>query len=125
MRRLLLVGLGGMLGSMLRYLVGTLVLELKRGDLFPYETLAVNVTGCLAIGFLTGLAELRGLFGAEARAFLLVGVIGGFTTFSSFGYETLQLLRDGQHAAALASVGLQLGLGLGCVWLGDTIARML
>jgi fluoride exporter len=94
--RFLLVGVGGFIGSTLRYTLGGLILRLKSGSLFPWETLAVNVIGCLAIGVLAGLSESRGLFAGTTRVFLFVGVLGGFTTFSSFGYETFELLRDGQ-----------------------------
>ncbi|HVP38517.1 MAG TPA: fluoride efflux transporter CrcB [Candidatus Saccharimonadales bacterium] len=125
MQRLLIVGLGGCLGTMARYLLGGLMVRAKQGATFPLETLAVNVLGCLAIGFLSELAEARGLFSGATRAFLFIGVLGGFTTFSSFGYETFQLLRDGEAGAALGSVGLQLGLGLGAVWAGHVAGRLL
>jgi len=120
--RFLLVGVGGFIGSTLRYTLGGLVLRLKSGSLFPWETLAVNVIGCLVIGVLAGLSETRGLFAGTTRVFLFVGVLGGFTTFSSFGYETFELLRDGQWGSAMTSVALQLVLGLGGVWAGHTLA---
>jgi CrcB protein len=123
MDKLLLVGLGGFLGTVARYALGGLLARWKSGSSFPYETLVVNVVGCLAIGFLAGLAETRGILGGTTRAFLFIGLLGGFTTFSSFGYETFQLLRDGQLAAAASSVTLQLLLGLGAVWSGDLAAR--
>ncbi|MBI5836831.1 MAG: fluoride efflux transporter CrcB [Candidatus Eisenbacteria bacterium] len=123
MGRLLLVGLGGALGSMARYLVGGLVGRMRGGASFPFETLLVNVTGCLVIGLLAGLAESRGLFSGATRAFLFIGVLGGFTTFSTFGYETFQLARGGEGVAALASVALHLVLGLGAVWAGFALAR--
>ena len=85
---------------------------------FPYGTMAVNIVGCLAIGCLNGLAETRQMFAPEARLFLLVGLLGGFTTFSTFGYETLALLRDAEIGAALANVIVQVTIGLLCVWLG-------
>ena len=124
MERLVLVGLGGMLGTVLRYVVGGLVARAKAGATFPIETLVVNVAGCLAIGFLAGLAETRGLFTGATRSFLFIGILGGFTTFSTFGYETFQLLRDGQIGAGLSSVALQVVLGLGAVWAGDLVARL-
>lgn len=124
MERLLLVGLGGGLGSMARYLLGGLVGRWKGGWTFPLETLLVNVAGCLAIGLLASLAETRGVFAGTTRAFLFVGLLGGFTTFSTFGYETFQLLRDGQLGAAGLSAGLQLVGGLGGVWGGMVMARL-
>jgi CrcB protein len=123
MDKLLWVGLGGALGSMLRYGVGGAVGRLKVGWTFPLETLLINVSGCLVIGLLAGLGESRGVFSATTRAFLFIGILGGFTTFSTFGYETFQLLRDGQWPAAMMSTGLQVVLGIACVWLGHAIAR--
>jgi CrcB protein len=125
MLKLLYVGAGGFLGAALRYSVGGWLVRIKGGTLFPWETLVVNVAGCLAIGALAALSETRGVFGGTTRAFLFVGVLGGFTTFSTFGYETFQLLRDGQHTAAAMSALLQVGCGLGAVWAGDALARAL
>jgi fluoride exporter len=124
LERLVLVGLGGMIGTLLRYGTGGLVARLKAGATFPFETLVVNVAGCLLIGFLAGISEVRGVFSPPTRSFLFVGLLGGFTTFSTFGYETLQLLRDGQIGAGLGSVALQVVLGLGAVWAGDLLARL-
>jgi CrcB protein len=76
------------------------------------------------IGFLAGLSESRGVFSGSTRAFLFIGVLGGFTTFSTFGYETFQLVRDAQWPAAAASVALQIGLGIGGVWAGSALARL-
>jgi len=123
MDKVLFVGIGGFLGSAARYLFGGWLLRIKGAATFPWETLVINVAGCLAIGALAALAETRGVFSGTTRAFLFVGVLGGFTTFSTFGYETFQLLRDGQHAAAVGSVLMQVGLGLGAVWAGDAAVR--
>jgi CrcB protein len=123
MGKVLLVGLGGALGSTLRYGLGGLIGRLKAGWTFPLETLLINVTGCLVIGLLAGLGEARGVFSPSARVFLFVGVLGGYTTFSTFGYESFQLLRDGQWSAAILSTTLQMVLGIGGVWLGHAIAR--
>lgn len=119
------VGLGGFLGSAARYYLGGLLNEMSPGFLFPYETLVINVSGCLGIGLVTGIVELRGLFSPELRLFLMVGILGGFTTFSTFGYETFQLLRDGQVGLAALSVALQIFLGLAGVWAGFMLARLL
>ena len=124
MERVLLVGAGGALGSMMRYLLGGWVGRLKAGWTFPLETLLINVSGCLVIGFLAGLSESRGVFTGSTRAFLFIGVLGGYTTFSTFGYETFQLIRDAQWPAAATSVALQVGLGLGGVWAGHSLARL-
>lgn len=125
MTKSLLVGFGGFLGSIARYLAGGAVHRLAEGSVFPYGTLFVNVTGCLAIGFLAALSEARGVLSPEARVFLLIGVLGGYTTFSSFGYETLQLVRGGEMLAAAANVLVQVVVGLGAVWAGAATARMI
>ena len=123
MVKLFLAGIGGFVGSVLRYSVSGFVQDLSRSIDFPYGTLAVNLIGCCAIGFLSQLAETRGFFTGETRTLVFIGVLGGFTTFSAFGYETFQLLRDGQWPAATASVGLQVVLGVGGVWAGNVVAR--
>ena len=124
MERALLVGLGGFLGTVLRYGLGGLIGRWKAGWTFPLETLVINVVGCLVLGLLAGLSESRGIFAGTTRAFLFIGVLGGFTTFSTFGYETFQLLRDGQWPAAGLSTLLQLGLGVGGVWLGHALSKL-
>jgi CrcB protein len=122
-KALLLVGTGGFLGSCGRYLVGGWVHGSWPNVAFPIGTLAVNVLGCLLIGLLAGLFEQRQAFGPEARLFLMIGVLGGFTTYSSFAYETLALARDAEFARALVNVGLQTVLGLAAAWLGWTVVR--
>ena len=123
MERVWMVGLGGFLGSVLRYGLGGLIARLKAGWTFPLETLVINVLGCLVLGALAGLSESRGLFTGTTRAFLFLGVLGGFTTFSTFGYETFQLLRDGQWGAAALSTVLQVALGVGGLWAGHALAH--
>jgi CrcB protein len=118
----LLVGFGGFLGTLLRYGAGGLIGRWRAGWTFPIETLCINVTGCLVIGFLAGLSEARGLFTGTTRAFLFIGVLGGYTTFSTFGYETFQFLRARQWPAAFASTSLQVVLGIAAVWAGHAIA---
>lgn len=88
---------------------------------FPYGTLLVNLLGCLLIGVVAGYAESRQLFGPEVRMFVLIGVLGGFTTFSTFGYETFAMLRDNDLLRAAANVGAHVILGLALVWLGYAI----
>ena len=123
MKTVWLVGLGGFLGSILRYGAGGMVGRLKAGWTFPLETLLINGVGCLVLGFLAGVSEARGVFSGTTRAFLFIGLLGGFTTFSTFGYETFQLMRDGQWPAALLSTSLQVVLGIGGVWAGHVLAR--
>ena len=80
--------------------------------------------GCLLIGFLSGLAENRSVFGPEVRLFLFIGVLGGFTTFSSFAYETFSLARETENLAAAVNILAQLILGLVGVWFGNVLARL-
>jgi CrcB protein len=119
--RLLLVGAGGFLGSVLRYIVSGYVQQSSGSVQFPYGTLAVNVIGCFVIGALSALAENRGVFTTEARLFVFVGILGGFTTFSTFSNETMNFLREGDNLRAVVNVAAQLILGLGAVWLGRSI----
>src|SRR5262245_26556006 len=123
MLKFLLVGLGGSLGAMARYWLSGLVQDGMRGPAFPYGTLVVNVLGCFAIGVLAYLGEARGLLTPEARLLLLTGFLGGFTTFSTFGSETLGLARGGAAVTALGYVTAHLLLGLGAVWAGGALAQ--
>jgi CrcB protein len=122
---LLLVGFGGFIGSILRYLVGGAVQQsMKRMD-FPFGTLAVNLIGCFIIGILAQYGEARGAFSTESRAFIFFGLLGGFTTFSSFGNDTVNLVRESFVMNALANVGANVALGLLAVWLGRTISYLI
>jgi CrcB protein len=120
----LLVGLGGFVGSVVRYGLGGLVQD-HTGATFPFGTLAVNVLGCFVIGSVSELAETRGLLTPETRAFLIIGVLGGFTTFSAFGNETLNLLRERDVTLAAANVLANVVLALSAVWLGRSAAQLI
>lgn len=120
----LLVGTGGFLGAVARYAVSGAVHRFTGFPAFPYGTLVVNLAGCAAIGLLAGWVETRQVLGPEARLFLFIGVLGSFTTFSTFGYETLALLRDGATIRAAANVLLHVGLGIGAAWGGLTLSRL-
>jgi CrcB protein len=120
---LLLVGTGGFVGSVLRYLVSVWVHGILDSPWFPYGTLVVNATGSFVIGFLAGLVEARELFSLQARLFLFVGMLGGYTTFSSFALETFNLARNPQAVWAVMNIAAQLLLGLMAVWLGHLLAR--
>ncbi len=122
MRELVAVGVGGMVGAVGRYLVSGWV-HRWAGVGFPWGTLAVNVAGCLALGALMGLVEARVAISPAWRVFLGLGVLGSFTTFSSFGYETVELLRGGEPALALANAAGSLVLGLAAVVAGAVLAR--
>jgi CrcB protein len=120
--KLFLAGIGGFIGSSLRYAATGYTQQLSGSARFPYGTLAVNLTGCFIIGLLSQLAESRGVFTAESRAFVFIGILGGFTTFSAFGNETVNLWREGQNTLAFANVAGHLILGLGLVWVGRALA---
>jgi CrcB protein len=111
------VGIGGFLGSVARYLLSGWVQE-RTGAAFPFGTLAVNVAGCFIIGGLSELAETYTFLTPQARAFVVVGILGGFTTFSAFGNETLNLARDGERGLAFANIAAHLVVALGAVWVG-------
>lgn len=125
MTNLLLVGFGGFIGSILRYLASGYVQQISKGMGFPYGTLTVNVIGCFIIGFLAQLAETRGVFTTESRLFVFVGILGGFTTFSSFGNETFNLARDGQMLGALANIGANVIVGLLAVAAGRIVSSLI
>jgi CrcB protein len=125
LRTLLLVGTGGFIGSVLRYLLSSYVQQLSKGLQFPFGTLAVNVVGCVLVGFLAELADQRSLISDETRGFLILGILGGFTTFSAFGNETMNLLRSGEPWLAFGNILGHITLGLFSVWLGYSIASLL
>jgi CrcB protein len=125
MKSLLLAGAGGFIGTCLRYLCNSFIYRLLNYPTFPYGTCLINILGCLIIGLLSGLAESRGAFTPEVRVFIFIGILGGFTTFSTFGYETFSMIRDGQFILATTNVMLQVVLGLAGVWLGYNFSRTL
>lgn len=118
MGSLLYVGLGGGIGAMLRFWLGQIITK-QMGAGFPYATLAVNVLGCLAMGLLAGgLVKYMPTAAPEIRAFVGIGLLGGFTTFSAFSFETVTLMERGHIAQATLYVGASV---VGCmlaVWLG-------
>lgn len=125
MIKILLIGTGGFIGSVMRYFLSGFVHRFIFAESsFPYGTLSVNLFGCLLIGFFSGLVEIRQLFTPEIRLFIFIGLLGGFTTFSSFGYETFVLARGGQMIAAFSNMLLHLTLGLAAVWFGHALAQI-
>ena len=125
LQNLLLVGTGGFLGAIARYKLGGVVLRMTAQELFPFATFAVNVLGCVVVGLLAGMAERYDLFGPQARLLLFTGLLGGFTTFSAFGLETVYLLRRGEFAIATLYAGGSVVLGIAAVWLGLRLVSML
>jgi fluoride exporter len=117
LRNYFLVFAGGGLGAALRYWVSGIV-HGRFGGGFPLGTLSVNVLGCIAIGLLMSLLEERFLVYPGLRIFLTVGVLGGFTTFSSFSYETIAMLREGQFFYSGVNIAASLGACLCGTWIG-------
>ena len=117
-----MVGAGGFVGSALRYSTSIWVQRWAGATQFPLATLAVNVIGCLAIGLIAGAADTRVELSHGAWLFLVVGVLGGFTTFSAFGNEVFMLAQGGHRLHALGHVVLHLLLGIGAAVLGYALA---
>ena len=111
MKAILFVALGGMIGAVLRYL-GSLGAIRLLGDGFAYGTLVVNVIGCIGIGFLAGWGFTTWTENEHVRLFVVTGLLGSLTTFSTFGWETVQFLQEGRWQLALANVALNLAVGL-------------
>ena len=122
---LLFVGLGGFIGASLRYATGLFVGRFITDAQFPYGTFVVNMVGCLLIGFIAGLTDSRELMNDTSRAFVFTGMLGAFTTFSTFSYETMGLLQNGHTSPALTNLGLQIVLGLLAVWAGIQLAKLI
>ena len=116
MKLVLLVAIGGALGSVARYKTGALILPYTMSWNFPAGTFAVNVLGCLIAGLLLGLGENYAFLTAEARLLIFTGFLGGFTTFSAFGVETIALIGRGQFAVAAAYVVFSVLCGLAALW---------
>lgn len=123
MLNIILVGVGGAVGSGLRYIFSGLAQRYFSESTFPVGTLFVNVVGCAAIGVLSEVAEARGALSSEARTFLFIGLLGGFTTFSTFANESSNLLRDGQGYQALLNVLANVVIGFAALWLGRLAAH--
>lgn len=124
MTKILLVALGGALGSSARYLLSGWIQQ-GYGVGFPMGTLTVNLVGCLLIGFLAPLLTGPWLVRDEYRVFILIGILGGFTTFSSYAWETLSLAGGSQFAAAGMNLLLSNAVGLLAAWSGSRVAIVL
>ena len=118
MKQALWVGLGGFLGSIARYKLGGVILHHTTAWRFPLSTFCVNVLGCFILGALAGFMERHFEFSADTKLFLFTGLLGGFTTFSAFSAEGLNLIRRGDLALAFAYAALSVLCGFIAVWLG-------
>jgi CrcB protein len=121
-RSILLVGLGGLIGSVARYAVA-LAFAGQLATAFPFATLAVNIAGCFLIGVIFALGDRGNILSPEWRIFLTTGFCGGFTTFSTFSYESLRLLEDGEYLYLGANVLISVAAGLAATYLGILLVR--
>lgn len=117
---LLVIAIGGAIGAAARYLLSAFVLRVS-GTLFPLGTFVVNVVGCLVFGAIAGVSTQRVQMAPALRLFLLTGILGGFTTFSSYAFESFQLVRDGQMLWASINIAGQVVAGLVGMWAGYVI----
>lgn len=124
MQRIVLIGLGGLIGTLGRYWLSGLIAR-KYGETFPLGTLVVNVVGCFITGSVFYLTEERFLVSPTVRSVILIGLLGGFTTFSSYGLQTFTLLREGEFGLAVLNVTFSNLLGLLLVWAGYTLVKTL
>lgn len=124
LKNILIIGAGGFVGSVARYLVSHLNLTVTFHSV-PVGTLLVNIIGSFAIGFLTGIAEKSMILTPAWRLFLMVGLCGGFTTFSAFASENLMLMHNGQFLSVLLYTGLSIFLGFLAVYFGYVLTNLL
>jgi fluoride exporter len=121
--RTLLVALGGLLGSVARYWLSGVVQQASGGE-FPFGTLAVNILGSFVVGLIMALSLDRGVVAANTRILLTTGFCGGFTTMSTFSYETVALMRDGEMVLALSNLATTMGSCFAAVWAGQALGRV-
>ena len=124
MVRYLAVLAGGALGTGLRYSLSTLIYSTIKEPKFPYANLVINVSGSFMIGLLVQLFEARWLVSPTTRIAVLTGILGGYTTFSSFSFETYVLLRDGEVWRGILNASANVLVGLVAVWLGIRLAQL-
>ena len=122
---MLLIGIGGFIGSVFRYLIGGFFQNISGSISFAFGTLAVNIIGCFIIGFLAYLIEARAMLNSEMRAFLLIGILGAFTTFSTFGHESFAHIADSKFHLALINIGSHILFGLSAVYLGRLLSSVI
>ena len=122
MQEILVVGLGGFIGAIARYLVSTMI-HRNFDSAFPWGTFTVNMVGCFLIGCLLYLVENKFVVSDQMRLFLGIGVLGAFTTFATFSHEIIDLLRTGQPWLAVANVFFSVGIGVMAVWFGYAILK--
>jgi CrcB protein len=119
-----IIGIGGFIGSIARYLL-TLLIQNKILTAFPLGTLAVNIAGCFLIGIIYGLTEKGGIISPEWRLFLATGICGGFTTFSTFTYESINLIRSSEYLYASFYAGVSVFAGLLATYIGLLLIKLI
>jgi len=119
-----MVGLGGFIGAIARFALGSYIGN-RMGSRFPYGTFVINISGSFLIGFILTILAQRTDASPNWRYLIPIGFIGAYTTFSTFEYETLRTVQDGQIAMAFANVGLSVIAGFAAVWLGVVAGRAL
>lgn len=125
LKQSLIVALGGAIGSVARFKLGGFALHRTEQWNFPISTFSVNLIGCLVIGILAALVERHDLFSPSVRLLLFTGLLGGFTTFSAFGYEAAYLLRRQLFLVATSYVALSVICGIGAVFAGMKLVQLL
>lgn len=123
MGKIILIGIGGAIGAIGRYIISGLDYKYSYG-IFPISTLVVNLSGSLAIGFLWGVFEAVAI-SSNIRMFVFIGILGGFTTFSTFALENFNLFRDGERTIAIVNILISNILGIFLVYAGYMLAKML
>jgi fluoride exporter len=122
MMKIILIGLGGAIGSIVRYILSGIDYKFS-GGVFPVSTIAINLLGSFVIGFLWGLFEVVAV-SSNVRMLIFVGILGGFTTFSTFALENFNLIRDGEHGIAFGNIILSNVLGIALVFLGYGLSKL-
>lgn len=122
MQEIIVVGTGGFMGAVARYLLSSLIGR-NLDSSFPWGTFTVNIVGCFLIGCLMYLIENRLIVSDQVRLFLGIGILGAFTTFATFSQEIIGLMRSGQSGLALANALFSVGLGVVALWVGYVLLR--
>ena len=125
MLQVLLVGLGGFMGAVLRYVVGGIVQSFVKDGVFPVGTLIVNLLGCFIIGLLSQVAEGHDWISPHAGTFIFVGLLGAFTTFSTFSNDSMNFFRQGDSFSGFFYISMHVLLGLAFVWGGRILATQI
>jgi len=125
MGNLLYIGVGGFVGAIARFWLSGRVQDLSGSIGFPYGTLAINLVGCFLLGILSYLIDVRGMFTPEVRSLLIIGLLGAFTTFSTFSMETFNLLAAGESVRALLNISSSVIFGLAAVWAGRMLLLLI